>query len=179
MKRFAGRIAAWRRRWRRDTSGATAVEFALVILPFLWVVVGIMELALLMYFSNGIEHGVERAARLVRTGQAYKNTLSQEQFRDYVCRYALWTSKCNTGLKIEVKSFPDFASVSLDQPTYDQDGNLILPETYDIGGPRQVVVVRAFYKWSFMTILGGGLLGKTPDNSILIGAATTFRNEPF
>src|SRR4051812_9906535 len=49
--------------------GATAVEFALVALPFSLLLFMIMELALVFLVSTGIESAAERAARTIRTGE--------------------------------------------------------------------------------------------------------------
>ncbi len=180
MHRFIRRLAIGRRRWRRRQEGAAAVEFALVALPFFWVFMGIIELAMLMLFNNGLEHGVESAGRLIRTGQAQTMGLDAGAFRTEVCKRVMISSNCSSGLLLDVRRFPDFASISgLESPTSDGSQDMTLNERFDPGGPREVVVVRTYYEWKFFTPMLGALLDNTGRNTFLVGAATTFRNEPY
>jgi len=179
MRRFKSRLAVLRRRWRRREEGAAAVEFALIAMVFFWLFLGIIELGMLMIFNNGLEDGVDRAARLIRTGQAFKQNISADQFRKKICEYVVLRTQCNSALMVDVRTFPDFASIrNLPQPA-DSGSGFTMPTNYRIGAPRQVVLVRAFYVWDFFTPLIGKLLSNTGGDKFLVSAATTFRNEPY
>ena len=54
----------------RNTDGFTAVEFAMVIGPFLALLFAIMEVALVYFATFSLENATEQASRLIRTGQA-------------------------------------------------------------------------------------------------------------
>ena len=60
--------------WRRgrdllpDRSGTTAVEFALVAVPFLIMVLGIMEIGYDLYVQVALDNAVQTAARSVQVG---------------------------------------------------------------------------------------------------------------
>jgi Flp pilus assembly protein TadG len=51
-------------RYRRSQSGATAVEFALVLPAFVTLVFGIFELSRLIFVGASVQWAVDRAARL-------------------------------------------------------------------------------------------------------------------
>ncbi len=51
------------RRLFRSRSGATAVEFALVALPFCMMIFGIIEFSRLIWTQSALQFAVERAAR--------------------------------------------------------------------------------------------------------------------
>ena len=179
MKGLLQKWRNWARRWRKREDGAAAVEFALVSAAFMWVFLGIVELGLLMIFSGGLEDGVDKVARLIRTGQADKGGLTAAQMRETICKQVVLKTACKTALVLDVRSFPDFGSISLPSPGRDSNGNPKLPASYQIGGPKKVVVVRAFYPWKFITPLIGRLMHAFNDQVFIVEAATAFRNEPY
>ena len=61
-------------RWRRDNSGATAVEFAIIALPFMLLMFGIMTVCLYFFTNFSLENAAWAAARSVRTGQMQQGT---------------------------------------------------------------------------------------------------------
>ena len=56
-------------RFVKDESGATAVEMAIVAMPFLLLLFGIMSVCLFYFANFAIENAVWQAARAIRTGQ--------------------------------------------------------------------------------------------------------------
>ena len=180
MSRFRNRLAAARHGLRHNDSGAAAVEFALVAVVFFWLFLGLVELGVLMIFNNGLEDGIDRAARLLRTGQVHKQDIDEEKFRQIVCDQVVLKTDCASKLIIDVRSYPDFASISNPPvPTYNDDGELEMPSNYTRGMAEQVLLVRAFYEWEFFTPMLGALLSNTQQGTFLVTAATTFRTEPY
>jgi len=57
------------RRFARAQRGAMAVEFAIVAFPFLLLLFGIVELALVFIVSMTLETATGDAARMIRTGK--------------------------------------------------------------------------------------------------------------
>lgn len=51
------------RQYCRDESGASAAEFALVLLPFLTLIFGILGLSMMFYANQNLHYAVESAAR--------------------------------------------------------------------------------------------------------------------
>jgi Flp pilus assembly protein TadG len=171
-----GRKAA---RFGRDESAATAVEFSLVALPFIALMFAILETGLLFFASQTLETAVANAGRLVRTGQAQQEGLTMDTFKDKICDQVMSLFDCTAKLKLDVRTYQDFADLSLTRPL-DADGNLKTDDfKYDPGKGSQIVLVRAYYEWpTFVTRLGNNL-ANLPNGNHLIAAAAAFRNEPF
>ena len=72
----------------RNEDGAAAVEFALVAVPFLLFVLGLLGMGLYFLASTSLEYGVEAAARKLRTGEAEKGNMTVGKFRELVCEAA-------------------------------------------------------------------------------------------
>ncbi|HRC26194.1 MAG TPA: pilus assembly protein, partial [Alphaproteobacteria bacterium] len=63
MRLFPWGCQKWRgRSWRQDRSGSTAIEFSLVAIPFVIMMLGIIEIAILYTAGSLLEpHGSEAA----------------------------------------------------------------------------------------------------------------------
>ena len=72
----------------RNEDGAAAVEFALVAVPFLLFVLGLLGMGLYFLADTSLENGVEGAARKLRTGEAEKGNMTVGSFRELVCQEA-------------------------------------------------------------------------------------------
>ncbi|MEC9368141.1 MAG: TadE/TadG family type IV pilus assembly protein [Pseudomonadota bacterium] len=165
-------------RLSRDRAGSSAIEFGLVAAPFFALLMAIIEVTLVFFGGFTLENAVDRAGRLIRTGQAQTQGFNQQQFKDTVCAQVYALFDCAAQLKVEVLRFPTFNGINLPSPT-DGSGNLKNDFGYDPGNGGDVVVVRVFYEWSLIANLPGAGLGNMPNGSRLLVATTTFRNEPF
>src|SRR5690606_26389340 len=76
------------RRFRADASGATAVEFAIVAVPLFLLMLAIMTIGIQYFVLHSLEHGIAEASRKVRTGEAQKEGLTLDDFRNLVCEAA-------------------------------------------------------------------------------------------
>lgn len=162
-------------RFRRDCSGASAVEFAIVAFPFIVLLLGLLEVALISVGSFILDSATEQAARLIRTGQA--SSFNAAQFRQAVCDRLTTPIDCSENLKIDVQKFSNFSSIELTQPV-DDDGNVISDFGFNPGGTGEVVVVRVFYEWPLIGKVPGGIGNLENGNYMMISTAA-FRNEPF
>lgn len=180
---FAGRrIVRWvaaARRLKRGQDGAVAVEFGLVVIPFLALVFAIMETALIFFAGQTLETAAADSARLIMTGQAQTQGLNQGTFKNAVCAKVHGLFDCNTGVYIDVRKYASFSNISLTNPV-DANGNLQNNFSYDPGGPGDIVVVRLLYKWPvYVSLLGlNGLSNMSANNRLLI-STVAFRNEPY
>ena len=52
-----------RRRYCKDEAGAGAAEFALVLIPFLALIFGIIETSMMLYANHTLQYATEAAAR--------------------------------------------------------------------------------------------------------------------
>lgn len=166
------------KKWRRDESGFTAVEFGIVALPFFMLLFGIMEVGMLYFTTFSLENATEQAARLIRTGQAKTSALSAADFKTQVCNRVATYVNCTSKLRVDVESFPNFSGIT--PPSgLDGGGNLTSTTNYSIGNGGDVVLVTVFYQWDLTASLPFLKLGNMSNGSRLIQAAATFRNEPF
>ena len=69
----------------RSESGATAVEFALVAAPFLALLVGLFQTALVFFAGRVLDETTEQASRYIMTGQAQNANMTAAGFATYVC----------------------------------------------------------------------------------------------
>jgi Flp pilus assembly protein TadG len=159
------------RRFRGDEAGATAVEFAIVALPFFTLMFAIIETAIVFFAGQALETATADAARLIMTGQAQQQSFSQAQFRQQICDNMRAMLDCET-LKVDVRTYAAFAG-SAPRPDDDEE-----PQ-YAPGVGGDIVVVRASYEWPLVTSLVGLSLADRPDGKRLIAATAAFRNEPF
>jgi Flp pilus assembly protein TadG len=166
------------RRFLRRDDGAAAVEFGLIAAPFLALVFAIMETAIVFFGSQVLETAVADSARLIMTGQAQNQGMTQSSFKDAVCSKIYGLFNCSSGVYVDVKTYSSFGSVALSNPV-DANGNLVNNFTYQPGGPGDIVVVRLYYQWPmYVSLLGFGL-GDMSGNKRLFVATAAFRNEPY
>ena len=166
------------RRFWGNQSGATAVDFALVLAPFLAVLMAIIESALTLFAGQVLQTATTNASRLIMTGQAQNGNWSATQFQNSVCANLTVMFNCSGNLNIDVRSFSSFTSVSLPSVT-NSNGTLSNNYVYQPGNPGDVVVVRLIYQWPIIgTGLGIGIANSAGNTYTLIGTAA-FRNEPY
>ena len=60
-------------RWSKEQSGATAIEFGMVALPFVLLLFGILSVCLYFFTTFTLENAVWQAARAIRTGQVQQS----------------------------------------------------------------------------------------------------------
>lgn len=183
IKTNGGRALRPLRRLGDNQDGFTAVEFALVIIPFLATMFAIMEVSLVYFATFTLENATEQAARLIRTGQAQQTAggFDEDDFKEAVCSSTMAFMSCNENLRVDVRTFANFADVAGPQPI-DENGEMSDDfESFNMGAGGAVVLVTVYYKWGVVASwprLGLGV-GNMDDGSRLISAAVAFRNEPF
>jgi Flp pilus assembly protein TadG len=179
VRRKALRCVAAACRLIRREDGAAAVEFGLVAVPFLAMVFAIIETALVFFAGQTLETAAADSARLILTGQAQTQGLTQGTFKDAVCAKIHGVFNCNAGLYVDVRSYTSFANISLTNPV-DANGNLIQSFAFQPGGPGDIVVMRLMYQWPvYVSLLGlNGLSNMSANNRLMI-STVAFRNEPY
>jgi len=164
--------------FRRDSSGASALEFALVAIPFILLLFAILQVGLVYFANFSLENATTQGARLIRTGQAQTQKFDATAFKNEVCKYIKAPLSCS-GLKLDVRRFTNFNSTELTQPL-DANGNMKTNFSYDPGQGGDVVVVRAFYAWDLPAMLPTDIrMSNMKGGSRLLVATAAFRNEPF
>ena len=166
------------RRFCGDASGASALEFAIVAAPLVLLLLAVLQMAFVYFANFALESAVDRAARLVRTGQA--QSLNAANFKTEICKQLSAPLSCGA-LQLDVRSYPSFADASagLTSPL-DSSGNMKSNFSYDSGNAGDVMVVRAFYPLDIGSLLPDEIsLSNMAGNNRLLVATAAFRNEPF
>jgi Flp pilus assembly pilin Flp len=165
------------RAFAKREDGAAAVEFGIVLAPFLAMLFAILETALVFFAGQTLETAVSDSARLILTGQAQTAGFSQGAFKDAVCAKVDGLFNCASGMTVDVQKYTAFSSVDLSRPV-DADGN-VKPGLYDPGGPCEIVVVRLIYQYPIYLAFLGFNLSDMSGNKRLLVATSVFRNEPY
>jgi len=178
LRRLTRRVSP--RRFVRRQDGAVAVEFGLILLPFLALMFGIMETALVFFADQTLETAVADSARLIMTGQAQTQNLTATTFKNAVCARIYGLFNCQSGVYVNVQTYSSFASIS-NSPPLDNNGNLVTSNMgYAPGGPGDIVVVQLFYQWPiYVSLMNLSQLSNMAGNKRLLVATAAFRNEPY
>jgi Flp pilus assembly protein TadG len=161
----------------KDRRGGAALEFALVGVPFLALMVAILETGLVFFAQEVLQSSASRASRTIMTGRAQVQNTTATQFQQAVCALAAPLLSCaNTYVNAQV--FTSFANVTRLNPLQGGSVNPALMN-FQTGGPGDIVMVQVFYQWP---VVSGPLnfnLANMSGNSDLLVATVVFRNEPY
>lgn len=163
----------------RQKRGAVAVEFALVAVPFFFIIFGLLEVCMIFIFSSIMEHAISDSSRLIRTGQAQDNAFTATEFRAAFCDETFGMLNCIDKLHVDVKQISGFGAADLSAPL-DGDGNFDDSGFgFDPGDANEIVAVRIYYEWDLITPWISAPLANMSGNRHLIQENLVFRNEPF
>lgn len=165
------------RRFRKDQSGATAIEFGFVAMPFFALMFAIVETSLSFFTSQILETAVTDAARLLMTGQAQSASMSAVQFKNKVCDGLPSFFDCQNKVQLDVEVYSDYSAAALARPIV--NGQVTWTPQYNPGNKGDFVVVRAIYPMPTYTNFYGVSLANTSDGNMLLMATAAFKNEPF
>ena len=166
------------KKWTKKEDGSTAIEFALIAVPFVFMLIGIIELSLYFATTSLLHGAAENAARLVRTGQVQQASGDpQQMFEEALCDHAAVFISCND-IQYEVITLNDFADFSNYPPQYDEEGNLVT-NGFSAGGVNDVVLIRAVHRYNFATPLLAPILGEDGTSSRLILSTIVLQTEPY
>ncbi len=171
-------VKAWRR-FARAERGATAVEFALIAMPFFGLLFGTLQMGLLFMTSTTIESATVTAAREVRTGQLQTaGDNSSNGFKTLVCANMSWltTADCMANLSVDVRTFGGFSSITSTPPV--KNGAVDPTQLqFNSGTNCSIVMVRVFYPYTLIVPAFTPGLPDLGSNQKLITFASAFRNE--
>lgn len=179
------------------------IELAIAFPIFILMVVGVVELAMLMFVQVAVEGGLRQASRFGITGQDPGAGITREQkIAEIVAGHAHNLVKIEPS-DIELLVYQDFASIGKPEPYEDDDpndgefdeakGDEFIPEQHDINGngvwdadrgdvsqgagaAGAVVLYRVNFQWEFLTPLFAASAGRERVN---LEAAVAVRNEPW
>lgn len=174
------------RAWAHADGGATAVELAIVAVPFFLLLFGVIELALVFLLATSLENATDLAARQVRTGEMQTaGGATAATFKTLVCNNLGWLQgDCATNLYVDVRTFASFQTVSAPHPivtsgtppkTTFNTGALL----FAMGNPGDIVVVHTYYTWPLITPMVQQAVQSLSSGQMVISSTAAFRNEPY
>jgi Flp pilus assembly pilin Flp len=103
------------RRLRQNRSGATAVEFALILFPLCILILFILENALVFWVTSALDNGLDAAMRqfYVQSGAAAQPLL--DSVRGEICRQVDPFVRCKR-LKIDIGVYDSFTRIDRTSP---------------------------------------------------------------
>jgi Flp pilus assembly protein TadG len=194
-----GGVAAFPKGWRgliRSQDGATAIEFALLAIPYFVIIFAILETFIAFTAEQLVSNAVDTLGRQLRTGQITYNLgrstdQTQAQFRQLFCNEINILIQCSTTeiatpdkLWLDVESYSSFAGMPTTVPM--KNGDLDTSGLkYAPGGSGTINMLRAYYRWQIITDLVRPFITtiRPSDGSIpsiyLIVATAAFQNEKY
>lgn len=182
----AGRFYKAVRAFLRAEQGATAVEFALVALPFFGLILVAMQIAMVLWCTQILEAAVATASRQLYTGQFQTAAAGagvtaaadlQARFKTLVCSVALNSFDCTNALSVDVRTFSAFSTSTVASPNnngvYDTSGY-----SYQTPSGSAIVVVRASMQFPNYASLFAPPTSLANGNQLIMATAA-FRAEPF
>ena len=181
-----GLLAKWCRpfqRLRRDESGATVVEFAMVATPFFMLIFGIFGICIYQFTQFSLQNAVDQAGRSIRTNTfstagAGGGVMTTTEFKQAVCNLAPAYIDCANKLKVFVIApGPTFSTAGTNRPSCNGADPAANP-TPITGARSTIILVVACYTFEMAATLPYLHLGNTQGQAAIIQASTVFRTEP-
>ena len=182
LRRLFAPAIARGRNFSRDDRGVTAIEFAILGVPFFTIIFAILETAMVFFAGQVLDSAVEDASRLVKTGRAQAASYNLTNFRTLMCGYTFNLFGDCSQIKIKVAKITNFTSASTAltvQTCTATTCTWTITEGFVPGAGREVVQVFAYYRWPLLINLPYFNLKNQPDNYRMLASTRAFRNEPF
>lgn len=185
-------LSRWRRLLRlgRNERGATAIEFALVALPVIYLMVGVIEFSVAMTVANSLEAATNLSSRLGKTGYVEDQLTQKETIRDEIER-RIGPLIDMAKVTITTQAYQDFDDLDTPDPWNDADndgevdtgewtdtnGNGFCDGCSGLGSGENVAIYRISYPWKIMTPIIAEIVGT--DGIIELTAYSVVKNEPY
>lgn len=176
----------------RRENGSASLEFAFAAPILILAMIGIFEVAMILFTNAVVEGAVRSASRFGLTGQQEAGVSRQDTIVQKIRDGSLGLVEI-TADDIDVLVYPSFSDVGKPEPYDDANGNGShdAGESFSdvngngvwdpdmgasgAGGPGEVVVYRVRYSWPMMT----GYLAEQFGDSVDMASSIAVRNEPF
>ncbi|MBZ9895764.1 MULTISPECIES: TadE/TadG family type IV pilus assembly protein [unclassified Mesorhizobium] len=171
-------------RFAGDRRGSTALEFALLALPFAVLVFAILESCISFAGQEVMANITDDIARKLRTGQLRPADVAGDKLKTMICDKLkiIVSQDCPNQLDVDLRAYTTFADAATASFKI-ENGEIILmqgansqPFATTPGLAESKNMLRVFYKWPVMTDLLAQSMG---GNKTLHFASVTWQNEPF
>jgi Flp pilus assembly protein TadG len=169
--------------WRRDVGGAAAVEFALVVWPFLILIFACLQTFLIFFLNQSIQTTADQAGRQYMTGNAVG--VSQANFKTIVCGKLPAVFNCsNVMVDVQLSSTAAGLNTAPIVLTYNCTGTPPVCTgqptntfAYSASSQQQYAILRVMYDWP---VLGGvWAFANQPNGDLLLVGTSVFQVEPY
>ncbi|MBN9548698.1 MAG: pilus assembly protein [Alphaproteobacteria bacterium] len=169
-----------------DRRGSTAMEFAMLAIPFALLVFAILESCISFAGQEVMANITDDVARQLRTGQLQKSNVTESSIKQLICgRLEIMVAKNCPGLLVDLREYPSFADAATASFKI-VDGDIVLMQgtnsmnfTVSPGLAESINMLRVFYKWPVMTDFLAKSMANLKDGNTLHFASVTWQNEPF
>jgi len=165
------------RSFKENRKGAAAIEFALLVLPFMVVIFSIVEIALMFFIDSALDAALHKTVRKVRTGTAVSQAWDMNAFKTELCKNLAYSFSCKS--KVLVRAVKVTAIDNIQFATPVTGGKLTVTESFTLGASGDYILIQAFLPWdpivSFYTMSSS----KLSNGDHVLGATVVFKNEPY
>ncbi|MHC5231549.1 TadE/TadG family type IV pilus assembly protein [Brucella sp. LJL56] len=168
------------RRFARAQTGVAAVEFALLIVPFLIIVFATIEVGVSFAARQVIANATETVARRLQTGQIRGAGISEETLRTELCQQMQFmVAQDCPNLSFNLGTYEGFDKVPTDQ-ILDGEGKLTRTGFTGTSGTSTINQLNVVYAWPVLTNILY-LIGSphAAGGTMPLFATLTWQNEPF
>lgn len=163
--------------WRYNREGTAAVEFALIGVPFIFMVIGIIEMSMMFTAQSLLESSTAEAARQIRTG-AVQQGGGEDEFSETLCDFASTLIPCGE-IQYQVVSMDTFEDADdIPDAEFDEEGNLE-DQGFDPGGVSDVVMIRVAYRYPIKTPMMQTMLTNNGDSNRIMLSTIVLQTEPY
>jgi Flp pilus assembly protein TadG len=189
------------RRLAGSKDGATAIEFALLAVPYFIIIFAIIETFVAFTAEQLIANATDTMSRKLRTGQITyalgrpATDMDQLKFRTAFCNEIAVMINCSASelatpakLYLDVETYSTFGDIPTTIPHVSTAAYADLDPSgfkFQPGGPSSINMVRAYYRWKITTdIVRPYITTIRPANGsmptdFLIVATSVFQNEKY
>ncbi|RCS25020.1 pilus assembly protein [Phyllobacterium salinisoli] len=165
--------------FRRDRSGTTAIEFAVLIFPFLLLIFSVIEICVSFMGQQLLSDATDRIARQLRTGELKATDVAGGNLHDLICdRLAIFVPSGCPELTANLQTYPSYSIVPKSD-IIDAAGRLRGGDIVDPGGPGSINQLNVLYRWPLLTDIMRRQMNSTGDGKLPLFATNTWQNEPF
>ncbi|PRD44199.1 pilus assembly protein [Phyllobacterium phragmitis] len=178
--KITARVAALLRGFRRDRSGTTAIEFAVLIFPFMLLLFSIIEVSVSFMGQQLLSDATDKIARQLRTGELKAADMTSSKLHDMICtRLEILVPFDCPELSANLKTYTSYAGVPK-SGLIDATGQLSLGNTVSPGGRGSINQLNVLYRWPLLTdIMRRQMQSAGGDGKLPLFATNTWQNEPY
>lgn len=168
-------------RFMRNQSGSTAIEFAVLAIPFSLLVFAILESCIAFAGQQVLANAADEVARQLRTGQVRAANVTKVSLEKMICdKLEVLVAKGCPELVVDLRSYPTFADAAKVKLKLTSDKDIDTTGFAVTPGPSMSKnMLQVIYKWPVITDFMRASMSNLKDGKTLQYATVTWQNEPF